>query len=53
MSSGDAQIFAQEVSAESLSFFADRGSFINIFSQSPFSLVGGDGGTRNIADLIE
>lgn len=46
MSSGDAQIFAQEVSAESLSFLADRGSFINIFSQSPFSLVGGNGGTR-------
>jgi len=53
MSSGDAQTFAQEVSAESLSFLADRGSFINIFSQSPFSLVGGDGGARNVPDLIE
>ncbi len=53
MSSGDAQTFAQEISAESLSFFADRGSFINMFSQSPFSLVGGNGGARNVPDLIE
>lgn len=53
MSSGDALTFAEEVSAESLSFFADRGSFINIFSDSPFSLAGGNGGTRMVSDLIE